>query len=138
MTADLGKGITTRTHIDHKQNCALLRYIVSIHGIFVEILINREWNLNRNNISEESIIFEEIIKYFYEWNLKYQIVKRTENISVIDLSKYYIESQTYEHLLTLVRGFVGYSYCNMRMPTYLYQLCIVISMCSRFFQEFNT
>ena len=57
----------TRTPIIYKETYAMLQYLVAVHGIFFEILLNKNWNLSKPNIEREQDIFTKIIDYFRAW-----------------------------------------------------------------------
>ena len=39
------------------------------------------------------------------------MIERWDKLTHAEIARYYIASQTYNHLLTLIRGFVGYAWC---------------------------
>lgn len=45
---------------------ALLKYQVTIYGIYIERLLNHRWTLTKHNIKEEEKIMKSIMSFFYE------------------------------------------------------------------------
>ena len=111
MWTELSKSLSTKTTEYLIKPHAMLEYIIAVHSLFIERLLNNKWNLTRNNIDKESKTLSEIIDYFGSWNAKRTDVAKNEKLTATKSSKYYIAYQTYETLLTLVKGFVGYTWC---------------------------
>ena len=78
--------------------------------MFLFYLLNKQWKLTRNNIGEETKTLCEILDYFGSWNAERTEVDINEKLTAAQSSKYYIAYQTYDNLLTLVRGFLGYAW----------------------------
>ena len=103
MWTELSKSISTETIAYLIETYAMLEYLIAVHDLFIERLLNKKWNLIRNNIDKESKTLSEILYYFGSWNAERTDVATNEKLTAIQSSKYYIAYQTYENLLTLVR-----------------------------------
>lgn len=52
MWTELSKSITIETNVYLIETHAMLEYIIVVHGLFIESLLNKKWNLIRNNIDK--------------------------------------------------------------------------------------
>ena len=92
----------------------MIEYIITIHGLFIEKMLNRNWNLSKHNIEEESSTLTLILDYFISWNEERSNVDQDEKLTALDSANYYIAPQTYENIITLVRWFAGYTACILK------------------------
>ena len=111
MTQQLAKGFEEKTPSINRQTHAMLEYLVTVHGTFVEHLLNRNWKLSRHNIKRETATLNEILSYFSDWIREINKVRKDEKLSAAETGRYFIATYTYKNQLTLVRGFLGYVSC---------------------------
>ena len=55
------------------------------------------------------LIFKSILEYFKDWKEEIDTIKNNEQGGVRIIDAYFISTKTYDNLLTLVRGFLGYA-----------------------------
>ena len=68
----------------------LLGYQVTIHGIFIERLLNEEWQLTKDNITKEEDTMNCILSFFYEWRNEVLLSNQEANIAARVREKYSI------------------------------------------------
>ena len=80
ISHELPKNISLSTVLKLKEIHAILEYQVALYGLFVERLLNKKWNLSRENIVEESKLLESIIDYFTNWIGERDRIEKEEKI----------------------------------------------------------
>ena len=58
--------MTLNTPLQLKGYIAILEYQIAVHGIYIERFINKNWNLNRENLASKKEILTHAIRYFTE------------------------------------------------------------------------
>ena len=64
---EFGKNIKIKTRLVLSETHAMVEYRILVHRIFVEIMLNRNWNISKHNIKKEILVFQEVISYFTKW-----------------------------------------------------------------------
>ena len=75
MKKELANSITIRTPIMHRETHAMLHYLVDVHGILVEILLNMNCIKTKKRTREQEV-FTKIIDYFRDWIAERSVVER--------------------------------------------------------------
>ena len=106
---DLKSKISSNTTLQCKGYIAMLEYQIAVHGIYIERFINKEWQLNRDNIDSEKEVLTHAIRYFTEWKAQRGHVISSMNLTKRDTEKYFMADITYHNLLQCIGGFFAYS-----------------------------
>ena len=99
---DFGQKNCNETRLVLRETHTMVEYGIVVHGIFLEILVNRNWNISKHSVEKKILVFQETVSYFTKWLAERDEVASSENISAADSTRYYIAPQTYNNLLMLV------------------------------------
>ena len=107
---------TSTTPLEMQSYIALLEYLISVHGIYIERLMNKKWSLNKSNIEDEKAILKHAIRYFTEWKHQRVSVMTRFQMNRKDTDQFFIADQTFENMLQCVGGFLAYSEAILGLP----------------------
>ena len=107
----LEKSVEKKTARTIKSSLALLHYQISVHGIYIERLMNPKWRLTGGNIYREESILNKIVSYFEIWFQQRGDMKIRDELNESEVDKYFISLITYNNMKTLVTGFLQYACC---------------------------
>ena len=99
----LEDSLTSSTHVNLCSNISLLKFQIFINGTFIEKLLHPKWRLEKDNLLDEKIIFQDILQYFQDWKREIGIEKSKKIASTRAADFYFISSTTYGNLITLVK-----------------------------------
>ena len=74
--------------------------------MFIERLMNKEYQLTKTNMEDEIAVIKNTISYFTKWISEREEMAKKEKLIAVDSARYYIAQITYENVLTFVRGFI--------------------------------
>ena len=86
-----------------------MEYLVAVHGIFIEGLLNKNWNISRYNINQEKQNLTNAVRYFTDWISEKTIIQVEQNITASEAEKYYMATKTYKKLLFTFSFFCEYA-----------------------------
>ena len=94
---------------------SLLQYQVTIFGIYIERLLNRQWKLTVHNMAYEESVLKSIVTFFYQWKNDVTLSNMKNGVRSKEGEKFFIAKKTFQNLLSLVYGFMGYAKQILRM-----------------------
>ena len=84
----ISEKIAESTYEHIKQSHCLMEYLVAVHGIFIERLLNKNWKISRDNICQETENMKEAVTYFTDWMSQKADVQVEKNITSLKLTNF--------------------------------------------------